>query len=286
MNINNLKDGKYFRMLALDQRGSFEKALRKKHSRVTKKLVSDTKKEIADILSPLSSAVLIDPIYSTKLKKDLKVPFLFCLEKSGTKNTKFGKLTELQKGFSVKKAKDLGADAVKLNLAFSHDASGVVQEKQKALVKKVSKDCKKYKIPFLLELIIYPWDNDPIFNKRKPYLIIRAVAEFAKKEYNVDILKLQFPCDLDLFSKNECMDFCRMIDCFSRVPWVLLTAGVDIDTFSEQLKIAMKCGCSGFLAGRAVWQDVLKYKSKNSRQKWLENQGIKNLKRINRIVGK
>ncbi len=41
----------------------------------------------------------------------------------------------------------------------------------------------------------------------------------------------------------------------SSAPWILLSAGVDFDEFAIQVRIACTAGASGFLAGRAVWQD-------------------------------
>ena len=289
---------KKFDMLAVDQRSSFIKALKKVFPRVTKSLVKDVKEDIIRTLAPFAGAVLIDPVYSLDLADLVKgsSKLLFCLEKSGVKKTKGGWLTELQPGFSVAKAKRLGAFAVKLNLHYSPLASKKVVNHQRNLVKKVGRACKEHKIPFLLEIITYPFNlSVEEFIFRKPFLILDSVREFSKKDYNVRILKLQFPCDLDfvkgfskkgfLFTKADCAEFCQLISKEVRVPWVLLSAGVNIRIFKEQLKIAMRNGCSGFLAGRAVWQDALKFKDKNKRLRWLRTKGLANLKALNKLVG-
>jgi sulfofructosephosphate aldolase len=41
------------------------------------------------------------------------------------------------------------------------------------------------------------------------------------------------------------------------MPWVILSSGVDADIFGRAVRIAMKAGASGFLAGRAVWASVI-----------------------------
>lgn len=51
---------------------------------------------------------------------------------------------------------------------------------------------------------------------------------------------------------------CKAISAVSTVPWVLLSAGVDFDVFSEQARIASSAGASGWLAGRAIWKEVTK----------------------------
>ena len=266
-----------FNMLAVDQRGSFVAMLKENHASVNPALVKDVKKDIIEVLSPHASAVLIDPVYSLKLAPLVKEnsALLFCLEKSGAKSVKGGLLTELQRNFSVAKAKKLGADAVKLNLHYNPLAAKKIVAHQQRIVKNIGKECKKQRIPFLLEIIVYPlFTSMQEFAYQKPLLILRSVKEFSQKEYNVDILKLQFPCDLEyvrqfkkfrkdkpaLFSKKDCAYFCRLITKLSKIPWVLLSAGVHIEVFKEQLKIAMKNGCSGFLAGRAVWKNALSYR--------------------------
>lgn len=42
-----------------------------------------------------------------------------------------------------------------------------------------------------------------------------------------------------------------------KMPWVILSSGVDADIFGRAVSIAMKGGASGFLAGRAVWASVV-----------------------------
>jgi len=42
------------------------------------------------------------------------------------------------------------------------------------------------------------------------------------------------------------------------VPWAVLSAGVDFDTFTEVLRISCDDGgASGFIAGRALWKETI-----------------------------
>ena len=43
------------------------------------------------------------------------------------------------------------------------------------------------------------------------------------------------------------------------MPWILLTRGEPYDVFKEQLKTAIDAGAQGFLAGRAIWQEMANY---------------------------
>ncbi len=40
-------------------------------------------------------------------------------------------------------------------------------------------------------------------------------------------------------------------------PWVVLSQGVDRDDFAGAVRAACRGGASGFLAGRALWSDVV-----------------------------
>ncbi len=41
------------------------------------------------------------------------------------------------------------------------------------------------------------------------------------------------------------------------VPWAVLSAGVDHETFVGQVETAMANGASGVIAGRALWKDCI-----------------------------
>jgi tagatose 1,6-diphosphate aldolase len=41
------------------------------------------------------------------------------------------------------------------------------------------------------------------------------------------------------------------------VPWAVLSAGVDHETFIGQVRTAMENGASGVIAGRSLWKDCI-----------------------------
>jgi sulfofructosephosphate aldolase len=41
------------------------------------------------------------------------------------------------------------------------------------------------------------------------------------------------------------------------MPWVVLSNGVELDNFPGAVEAACKAGASGFLAGRAIWSDLV-----------------------------
>ena len=275
MNLKKLQDkqGNYT-MLALDQRGSFVRAYSETlGKKATKKQVTEAKKRIIKAIGKYPSAILLDPIYSLSIAKLVPKALLFCVEKSGYVKHPQGRKTKLQPNWGVKQAIKKGADAVKINILYNPEAAKDVVKHQQKIAEKIGKECKKYNVPYLLEFVVYPLKDD--FKKKLPDLVFRSAKEFTKKKYNAAILKLQYPGNL-----KTCKEITKSI----KQPWILLTAGIPFDEFAKKLKIAKKGGCSGFLAGRAVWQDALKIKSIKKQNDWLNKKGVKNIKTLLRIM--
>ncbi len=69
-------------------------------------------------------------------------------------------------------------------------------------------------------------------------------------------MKVEFPV-LDLTDLDACHAACAELDAAVDGPWVLLSAGVTFEGFRTQVDVAADHGCSGFMAGRAIWGDAV-----------------------------
>jgi tagatose 1,6-diphosphate aldolase len=74
---------------------------------------------------------------------------------------------------------------------------------------------------------------------------------------NVDILKAEFPLDLAETDQNIWKAACEEISSASCVPWILLSAAADYETYLRQVTVACNAGASGIAVGRAVWQEAV-----------------------------
>jgi len=93
------------------------------------------------------------------------------------------------------------------------------------------------------------------FAKLKPEMVIETARKLCP--LGMDVLKAEFPDDPDHETDESVMaEHCRQLTEAAGIPWVLLSAGVDYDTFEMQTRIACENGASGFLAGRAIWQEA------------------------------
>ncbi len=276
---------------AMDHRGSLKRAINPQDpNSVTYEQMVAMKKKLASHLAPHSSALLVDPIYAAAqlIASDIiprNTGILVALEKSGYSGSSTARVTTILEGWSVEKIKRMGANAVKVLLYYNPDA-GDIARRQEELVQYVAEECKKYDIPFLLEPITYPTDPDmdpkgPEFAKLKPDLVIRSAEILTGM--GIDILKAEFPTLPGYADEKEQFERCKELDQASKVPWTLLSAGVDYDTFYRQIEIAMEAGASGFLAGRAIWQEVPKLPPEEQ-DKFLATTSVMRLKNITNVA--
>lgn len=294
------------------------KVLKRKPEEITYDELAAVKKSIIKILSPYSSATLTDPVYGYPnaiqyYPRDVGI--LLAYEETGA--DKAGpagreRKSKLIQGWSAEKIKSSGANALKLLIYYRPDASQDTCEHQQEVIRQVGEECERYDLPFVLELVAYPMLEDelpkepgkrpttdtPAFAKRKPDIVLRTLEEFSKPEYKADILKVEFPADLKytkeycdgafdgkkrepLYDLSEVKEFCKRENEAASMPWVILSAGVGINEFVENVKLATEAGASGFLGGRAIWQDCVRfYPDIEAMEEWLATSGVNNFKRL------
>jgi len=62
----------------------------------------------------------------------------------------------------VEKIRAIGGDAVKVLAWYRPDADAGINEHQKRFVREIGQDCARYDIPYVLELLVYPFLAAPI----------------------------------------------------------------------------------------------------------------------------
>jgi tagatose 1,6-diphosphate aldolase len=302
-----------FKMLAVDQRGSLQRSIAKAAGKdagdVSAEEIAGVKAMITKALAPHASAVLTDPVYGLPQSYRHIPPRVGLLltydetghEKAGRDNKE--RLSKLIEGWSVEQAQRAHANAVKLVIFYRPDGSEEVCGQQQELVRRVGEECARWEMPFLFELLGYPIDegdaDSPAYARAKPDIVIESAREFSDPRYGVDILKLEFPADLKhtrefargafdgrerepAYGLDEVRSLCDRLDRASRVPWVILSAGVGIDEFLMQVQLATVAGASGFLCGRAIWKDALDlYPDRERMEAWLSTEGVYNFLRSN-----
>src|SRR5258707_1783332 len=192
---------------AMDQRGSLQKSLASAKGVDTKAItwdmMSEFKTAVVKILTPHASAILLDPEYGLDAAKARasNAGLLLAYEESGYDNTKPGRLPDLLPHVSAKRIVDWGANAVKILLYYSPFDDPQVNDIKHSFIERIGAECEFYQIPFFLEFVGY----DPKggnekgleFAKVKPQVVIGAMQEFSKPQYNVDVLKVEVPINAE-----------------------------------------------------------------------------------------
>jgi tagatose-1,6-bisphosphate aldolase len=269
-----------FTILAVDHRDAMRDMLNHEQPEtVPAARLTEIKLSIVKLISPFATAVLLDPIYSLgQVIAQRALPpttaFLSAIEEQGYLGDPYGRQTTMLEGWSIEKAKMLGASGVKV-LLFYHPGAGQAADIQEQLVTRLLVECSRFDIPMFLEPIVYSLHpnvskNSAEFAAERRTTMVETVRRLGALK--PDVLKLEFPVDCN-FEKDEALwqDACAELNEASPVPWTLLSGGDSFEAFQKQLRVACQNGCSGFLVGRALWQEAVHLEG-NERQEFLNNE--------------
>jgi len=283
-----------FTICAMDHRGSLRSMIdQESPEEVNYEEMVERKLELCSSLAQYASAVLLDPIFGAAqcighgvLPKDTGL--LVSMEASGYGGRKEYRITKLLDRWNIEKIKRMGASAAKLLVYYRPDLEKLASKLLKML-NMIAMECIKYDLPFLVEPLSYPigneMDNPAQFATAKEQLVLKTARDITALP--IDVLKAEFPADLRYKrDKPELVDLCHQLDMSSQVPWVVLSAGVDFKLFYQQVEIACQGGASGFLAGRAIWQEAMYIDDAKERAHFLSTVAVDRLKRLNELASK
>lgn len=262
----------FFTMLAVDQRVPIMGPIEAVHGRVVDAEVTAVKRALLATLAPAASAALCDPIWAYPFSHDLVAPgqgLVVTLEDHRFEDGPGGRRTRAIPGWSVEKIKRMGGDGVKVLAYYRPDAAREVIAHQQAFVRAVGTACRRFDIPFVLELLVHPLagtTNDPIADPAaRAEMVLASVRTFAKPEFGVDLFKLESPIpsaqlpDPDAAGADDVRSLFDELDQAADRPWVVLSAGATAADFRRALTYALPAGASGFLAGRAIWWQAFQH---------------------------
>ena len=273
----------FFAMVALDQRPPIANLVSAKRgiaaAEVTYRDMVDVKRVIVEAVGRHASAVLCDPNYGFPAALPwlpAHIGLVATLEDHRFEDTPGGRRSHSIRDWSVAKIRRMGADGVKVLAWYRPDADPSVLAHQKAYVEAVGKECRQHDIPYVLELLVYPFPASRAHTvdyvespEKMPELVVESVREFAQPRYGVDLFKLESPLPGSTLPArdggaaqaraqagfDEMGAICRA----AGIPWVMLSAGVTSKQFVRVMEYAYAAGASGFLAGRAIWWEAMQH---------------------------
>ena len=299
------KEG-FISALAIDQRGSLKKMIAQAgETDDIQKAVETFKEAISEELTPYASSILLDPEYGLPAAK-VKAPsagLLLAYEETGYDASEPGRLPDLLPIWSARRIKDEGADAVKFLLYYDADEDTEINEQKKAFVERIGSECKAEEIPYFLEILTYDKDIEDAKSKEyaevKPRKVLEAMKEFSKDRYDVDVLKVEVPVNMNfvegftddepVYTAEEAKGYFKAQDEATELPYIYLSAGVSSQLFRDTLVFAKEAGAdfNGVLCGRATWKEsvaVFANEGEAAAREWLSTQGVANIEELNQTL--
>jgi tagatose 1,6-diphosphate aldolase len=297
--------------LAIDQRGSLKKAIAKaKGSDATDAELSEFKVQVAEVLTPFASAILLDPEYGLEASRHraANAGLLLAYEKTGYDASVKGRLPDLLSDWSVRRLVEAGANVIKLLLYYDADDDPRINTVKQAFLERVGAECRANDVPLFLEPICYSdtvgSESSLEFARVKPSKVTKYMEEFSKPQYGVDILKVEVPINMRFvagsrantdgqtaYTREQAKNYFRSAAAVAKKPFIYLSAGVSDEVFRETLELAAEAGTpfSGVLCGRATWQDGVPAYGKQgvpALRDWLAKTGVGNIEALNGVLAK
>ncbi|MBK8822697.1 MAG: tagatose 1,6-diphosphate aldolase [Anaerolineales bacterium] len=256
MDCNKSSQRGTFTALALDHRQNLRKA---NPLLASDEQLSRFKLDVTSTLASRATAVLLDPEVSAAQAIAARsipnnVGLVVAVESTGYTGDATARQAQIIPGWSVEKAKRMGASAIKL-LVYYHPDSPTAPEIE-AFTKNISNECDKHDLVLMLEPLSYSLDESKkLSSEEKRYVVVETAKRLAP--LGADILKAEFPLDVTESNQTLWKDACEEISAASPIPWILLSAAVDYEIFVQQVSVACNAGASGIAVGRAVWKEAV-----------------------------
>ncbi|MFT3891140.1 MAG: tagatose 1,6-diphosphate aldolase [Anaerolineales bacterium] len=242
--------------LALDHRQNLRKA---NPDFMDDAELSRFKVDVTKAVAHRATAVLLDPEVSAAQAISARaipssVGLVVAVESTGYTGDATARQAQIIPDWTVEKAKRMGASAIKL-LVYYHPDSPTAKEIED-FAANIAQECKQQDLVLMLEPLSYSLDEGKkLSSEEKRYVVVETAKRLTPLD--VDILKAEFPLDVNDMDESKWMDACKEISSASIAPWILLSAAVEYDVFLRQVTVACNAGASGIAVGRAVWKEAV-----------------------------
>lgn len=254
-------------VVACDQRGGMRKLLAdtpEAQSAIGIDILGQTKADITKFLANKATCVLLDATCAVPAVVDdgvlaRDIGLLIGLDDSGWDIDENGyRKSILTAGITARRVRELGGTGAKLMVYLRPDLP-----EANAYNVQIIRDCvadfAAEDLLLVVEILTYQVDgeSDADYKAAFPDLIVgcaRMALELGSK-----VLKLPYPS-----TPEACAEITALCQ---GVPWAVLSAGVDHETFVTQVQTAMDNGASGVIAGRSLWKDCISLDRKVSEER-------------------
>ncbi|WP_240675576.1 hypothetical protein [Cellulomonas endophytica] len=241
-------------MVAMDQRESLRTMFAEAGVDAAPDRVAAFKTDVARVLAPLASGFLVDREHHGRLAPLLPPTCGLIVAADALRQGRGGPVedTGLDEAVLAPDHDLAGAVALKLLVIWRRDAR---REARVALAERFVAEARARGVLSVLEPVVRAtpeetaagtWDADAA--------ILEAARELSP--LGASLYKAQVP-HAGAGDPGALEAACRALAAAVTGPWVVLSQGVDRERFLGAVRAACRGGASGFLAGRALWSDVV-----------------------------
>ncbi len=270
-------------VIAADQRGGMRKIMAAspdEEAKITEAILGETKADLTRFLASHASCILLDPVCAVPKVIDEGIiardtALLIGIDASGFDRTPEGYLlSRMVPGIEARRVRELGGTGGKIMIYLRPDRPEANVANLEILRRTIA-DFSKEDLLLVVEFLTYQL---PAESKTEYKAIFPKLIEEGTKiclELGSKVLKLPYPG-----TDEACANVTSLC---GNVPWAVLSAGVDHETFIGQVETAMAKGASGVIAGRSLWKDCISLDRSVTRDR-LNAIAVPRLKTIQSII--
>ncbi|MEP3639390.1 MAG: tagatose 1,6-diphosphate aldolase [Paracoccaceae bacterium] len=266
--------------------------------------LSTFKRAVLETLGPHASTVLLDANCGPDLLGNYPAGCdrMLAFEADVYHISDEDRITVLPDNFTVADYPEMGVKQLKFFIYYAPDDDVALNARKHDLVADIGQRCRDTGIRYLMEPLVYHPTIAPgtaEYAKLKPDLVRRATAVFADPKFQVDVLKVEIPVDLNfvegfgqpLMSRADALGAFRDAAAAAKgIDLVYLSAGVAFEWFEASLKMAREAGVdfTGFMCGRAIWSDgvaLFGAQGEDALREWLADTGKSRLAKLIAALG-
>lgn len=248
--------GGHMLIVAADQRNGMKAAIKDApggSDAITREELAEVKADLVRHLANHAPAILLDPEVALPQivddgVLDRETGLVVGLDASGFETVDGLKYTRFVPGVTPRTVRDMGGTVAKM-LYYTRpdrqDADSRVAQEIRDLVQA----CEDEGLLLIVELLTYQLEGESDEEYKAAFADLVVDGAALAVACGAKILKLQYPGSAEASA--------RVTEVAQGVPWAVLSAGVDHETFIEQVRTAVANGASGAMAGRSLWKDSL-----------------------------